>query len=95
MSPLLELVQVLLGGTCPSGTSQLGVACKPAEGALNPTVSVTGKDLKLYWFPVWAPEGHHSNAGKKDNGEKPEVPPQYFCRCCTKVSVETRVVNRV
>ncbi|KAK4816932.1 hypothetical protein QYF61_025428 [Mycteria americana] len=51
--PLLELVQVPLDGM-PSlrlvnRTSQLGVICKLAEGALNPTVCGADEDIKQYW----------------------------------------------
>ncbi|KAK4831204.1 hypothetical protein QYF61_016041 [Mycteria americana] len=51
--PLLQLVQVLLD-SMPSlrrlnRTTQLGVACKLAEGALDPTVYVTDEDIKQYW----------------------------------------------
>ncbi|KAK4830254.1 hypothetical protein QYF61_009321 [Mycteria americana] len=52
MGPLLQLVQVPLDGipslrrvTC---TTQLGVICKLAEGALNPTVYVI-EDTRQYW----------------------------------------------
>ncbi|KAK4832883.1 hypothetical protein QYF61_026433 [Mycteria americana] len=53
MGPLLKLVQVLLDGI-PSfwhvnRTTQLGVICKLAEDALNPTVYVTDEDIKQYW----------------------------------------------
>ncbi|KAK4826501.1 hypothetical protein QYF61_009574 [Mycteria americana] len=52
MGPLLELVQVPLDGI-PSlrhvnHTTQLGVVCKLAEGALNPTVHVIDEDIKQY-----------------------------------------------
>jgi len=50
MGPLLELVQVPLDGIlslrCVNCTTQLGVTCKLAEGAFNPTVYVTDKDIK-------------------------------------------------
>ncbi|KAK0679652.1 MA2A1 mannosidase, partial [Pygoscelis papua] len=50
--PLLELVQVPLDGI-PSlwhvnRSTQLGVNCKLAEGALNPTVYVIDEDIKQY-----------------------------------------------
>jgi len=50
--PLLELVQVPLDGI-PSlrhvnRTTQLGVTCKLAEGALEPAFYVTD-DIKQYW----------------------------------------------
>ncbi|KAK4825246.1 hypothetical protein QYF61_025645, partial [Mycteria americana] len=51
--PLFQLVQVPLDGI-PSlrrvnCTTQLGVACKLAEGALDPTVYVIDGDIKQYW----------------------------------------------
>ena len=51
MGPLLKLIQVLLDGI-PSlqhmnRTTQLGVVCKLAEGALDPTVYVD-EDIKQY-----------------------------------------------
>ncbi|KAK4830027.1 LOW QUALITY PROTEIN: hypothetical protein QYF61_008365 [Mycteria americana] len=51
--PLLDLVQVPPDGI-PSlkhvnRTTQLGVVCKLAEGALNPTVYVIDEDIKQYW----------------------------------------------
>ncbi|KAK4815356.1 hypothetical protein QYF61_001344 [Mycteria americana] len=52
MDPLLELVQVPLNGILSlrrvNRTTQLGVICKLAEGALNPTVSVIDEDIKQY-----------------------------------------------
>ncbi|KAK4829865.1 hypothetical protein QYF61_007257 [Mycteria americana] len=53
MGPLLKLVQVPLDGI-PSlrhvnCTTQLGVTCKLAEGALDPTVYVIDEDIKQYW----------------------------------------------
>lgn len=39
-------------------TTQLGVACKLSEFALNPTVCVVDKNIKL--VPVQGLEGHHS-----------------------------------
>ncbi|PKU47022.1 hypothetical protein llap_2675 [Limosa lapponica baueri] len=48
--PLLEIVQVPLAGIlslgCVSCTTQLGVICKLAEGALNPTVHVIDEDTE-------------------------------------------------
>ena len=45
MGPLLKLVQVPLDGIpslrCVNHTTQLGVICKFAEGALDPTASLT------------------------------------------------------
>ncbi|KAK4807078.1 hypothetical protein QYF61_018419 [Mycteria americana] len=50
MGPLLEIVQVPLDDIPSlsqiSCTTQLGVICKLAEGALNPTVYVTDEDIK-------------------------------------------------
>ncbi|KAK4827398.1 LOW QUALITY PROTEIN: hypothetical protein QYF61_017803 [Mycteria americana] len=51
--PLLQLVQVPLDGI-PSlrhvnCTTQLGVICKLAEGALDPIVNVTDEDIKQHW----------------------------------------------
>ncbi|KAK4811988.1 LOW QUALITY PROTEIN: hypothetical protein QYF61_022984 [Mycteria americana] len=51
--PLLKLVQVPLDGI-PSlryvnHTTQLGVVCKLAKGALDPTVYVIDEDTKQYW----------------------------------------------
>ncbi|KAK4830856.1 hypothetical protein QYF61_013785 [Mycteria americana] len=51
--PLLQLVQVPLDGI-PSlrhvnCTTQLGVTCKLAEGALSPTGYVIDEDIKQYW----------------------------------------------
>ncbi|KAK4830182.1 hypothetical protein QYF61_008973 [Mycteria americana] len=53
IGPLLQLVQVPLDGI-PSlrgvnHTTQLGVICKLAEGALNPTVHVIDEGVKQYW----------------------------------------------
>ncbi|KAK4822574.1 hypothetical protein QYF61_017160 [Mycteria americana] len=53
MGPLLKLVQVPLNGI-PSlrhvnHTTQLGVLCKFAEGALDPTVYVVDEDIKQCW----------------------------------------------
>ncbi|KAK4818032.1 hypothetical protein QYF61_004156 [Mycteria americana] len=51
--PLLELVQVPLDGILSlrrvNRTTQLGVVCKLAEGALDPTVCVIDEDIKQYW----------------------------------------------
>ena len=48
--PLLKLVQVPLNGIpslrCVNCTAQLGVICKLAESALNPTVYVMDEDIK-------------------------------------------------
>jgi len=50
MGPLLKLVQVPLDGIlslrCINCTTWLAVICKFAEGALNPTVYIVGKDIK-------------------------------------------------
>ncbi|KAK4824302.1 hypothetical protein QYF61_013047, partial [Mycteria americana] len=53
MGPLLKPVKVPLDGI-PSlkrinCTTQLGLICKLAEGALNPTVYVINKDIEQYW----------------------------------------------
>ena len=51
MGPLLELVQVPLDGILSlrhvNCTTQLGVVCSLAEGALNPTVYVIDEDIAL------------------------------------------------
>ncbi|KAK4818126.1 hypothetical protein QYF61_006213 [Mycteria americana] len=51
--PLLELVQVPLDGIlslrCVNHTTQLGVICKLAEGALNPAVYAIDEDIKQHW----------------------------------------------
>ncbi|KAK4823599.1 hypothetical protein QYF61_003799 [Mycteria americana] len=51
--PLLQLVQVPLDGILSlrhvNRTTQLGVICKLAEGALNPAVYVIDEDTKQYW----------------------------------------------
>ena len=51
MGPLLELIQVPLDGILSLGqadyTTQLGVICKLAEGALDP--AVIDEDIKQYW----------------------------------------------
>ena len=56
MGSLLELVQVILDMLdgipslrCVNRTTQLGVICKLAEGALDPTVYVIDEDIKQYW----------------------------------------------
>ena len=53
MDSLLKLVQVPLNGILSlrrvNHTTQLGVTCKLAEGALNPTVYVIDEDIKQYW----------------------------------------------
>ncbi|KAK4815585.1 hypothetical protein QYF61_004800 [Mycteria americana] len=53
MGLLLKLVQVPLSGIpslrCVNHTTQLGVICKFAEGALDPTVYGTDEDIKEYW----------------------------------------------
>ncbi|KAK4831400.1 hypothetical protein QYF61_017531 [Mycteria americana] len=50
MGPLLKLVQVPVDGIpslrCVNSTTQLGVICKLAEGALDPTVYVIDEDVK-------------------------------------------------
>ncbi|KAK4825592.1 hypothetical protein QYF61_000681 [Mycteria americana] len=61
MGPLLELVPVLLDGI-PSlrhvnRTTQLGVVCRLAEGAFDPTMSLMKILNRL--VPVQTPEGHH------------------------------------
>ncbi|KAK4823973.1 hypothetical protein QYF61_008592 [Mycteria americana] len=52
-SPLLQLVHVPLDGILSlrrvNRTTQLGVICKLAEGALDPTVYVIDEDIKQYW----------------------------------------------
>ncbi|KAK4806259.1 LOW QUALITY PROTEIN: hypothetical protein QYF61_013403 [Mycteria americana] len=51
--PLLQLVQVPLDDIpsfwCVNCTTQLGVICKLAEGALNPTVYVVDEDIGQHW----------------------------------------------
>ncbi|KAK4812855.1 LOW QUALITY PROTEIN: hypothetical protein QYF61_022581, partial [Mycteria americana] len=53
MGPLLKLVQVPLDGILSlrlvNCTTQLGVICKLAEGALDPAVYVSDEDIKQYW----------------------------------------------
>ncbi|KAK4816210.1 hypothetical protein QYF61_013448, partial [Mycteria americana] len=53
MGPLLELVQVPLDGIpllrCVNLTTQLGVICKLADSALDPTVYVIDEDTKQSW----------------------------------------------
>ena len=52
LGPLLKPVKVPLDSIsslwCVNGTPQFGVISKLAEGALDPTVSVTDEDLKEY-----------------------------------------------
>ncbi|KAK4827993.1 hypothetical protein QYF61_022695 [Mycteria americana] len=67
---LFELHEVHTGSLlqpCIKCTTQLGVICKPAEGALNPTVNVINKDIEQYqsqYRPLrnttsyWSPFGH-------------------------------------
>ena len=62
MGPLLKLVQVHLDGIlsfrCVNCTTQLGVICKLAEGALNTTMSLmkilnsTGPNTDLWGTPL-------------------------------------------
>ncbi|KAK4818966.1 LOW QUALITY PROTEIN: hypothetical protein QYF61_022633 [Mycteria americana] len=51
--PLLQLVQDPLDGIpslrCVNHTTQLGVVCKLAEGALDPTAYAVDEDIKQYW----------------------------------------------
>ncbi|PKU42935.1 hypothetical protein llap_6755 [Limosa lapponica baueri] len=51
--PLLQLVQVPLDAILSLGyvncTTQLGIICKLAEGALNPTVYAIDENIKQYW----------------------------------------------
>lgn len=68
MSLFLKLEQVLLGDTCPSDKSQLGVVCKFTEGALDSIFRVTGKGIKLYWSQ-YGPL-RDTNQEKKVNGKK-------------------------
>ncbi|GAB0180776.1 cAMP-dependent protein kinase inhibitor alpha [Grus japonensis] len=53
MGPPLKPVQVPLDGIpslrCVNCTTQLGVICKLAECALDPTVYVIDEDIKQYW----------------------------------------------
>ena len=53
MGSLLKPVQVPLDGIpypmCVISTTQLGVVCKLAESALDPTVCVAYKDVKQHW----------------------------------------------
>ena len=57
--PCLQLFQFLLDGIVSfqrvDCTTQLGVIGKLAEGALNPTVHVTDKDIRQYQFPSGMP----------------------------------------
>jgi len=69
--PPIQPVKVPLDGIpslqCVDGTTQLGVTSKLAEGALNPNVHVTNKDIKQCWSQYqplrnatchWSPLGH-------------------------------------
>jgi len=53
-SSLLQLVQVPLDGIpsfwCVDCSTQLGVICNLAEGALDPTVYVIDNNIKQHWF---------------------------------------------
>ncbi|PKU33886.1 neuropilin and tolloid-like protein 1 [Limosa lapponica baueri] len=53
MGPLLKLFQVPLSGILSlrfvNCTTQLGVTCKLAKGALDPTVYVIDEYIKQYW----------------------------------------------
>ncbi|KAK4820014.1 hypothetical protein QYF61_017393 [Mycteria americana] len=52
-SPLLQLVQVpqddILSFWCVNCTTQLGVICRIAEGALDLTVSITDENIEQHW----------------------------------------------
>ncbi|KAJ7414783.1 hypothetical protein BTVI_40233 [Pitangus sulphuratus] len=64
MGPLLKLIQVPLDGIlfcCVNCTAQLGVTCKLAESALDPTVYVIDIDIKEHESQDLCPEGHHSS----------------------------------
>ena len=54
MGSLLQPVKVPLDGILSlkyiKCTTQLGVICKFAKGALDPTVHVTDEDIKQYWY---------------------------------------------
>ena len=54
LDPLLKPVYVPLAGILSlwhvNHSLQLGIICKLAEGALNPTVDVTEEDVKEYEF---------------------------------------------
>ncbi|GAB0185610.1 mitochondrial enolase superfamily member 1 [Grus japonensis] len=70
MCPLLEPVQVppdsLLSLRHVKHTTQLGIVCKLAESALNPTVYVIGEDIKQYWSqygPLRDITCHRSSSG--------------------------------
>ena len=70
MGPLLELVHVPLDGILSlrhvNCTIQLGVVCKLAEGALDPTVCVIDEDIKQYWSqyrPLMDTTCHRSPSG--------------------------------
>lgn len=62
LGQLLWPAWVLLKSTpslwCVDRTPHLGVISSLAEGALNPTVSVTEEDIKEYW-PRLADTSHH------------------------------------
>ncbi|KAK4811014.1 hypothetical protein QYF61_015718 [Mycteria americana] len=73
MGPPLKPVKVPLDGIpslrCTNRTTQLGVICRLAEGALNPTVHVADKDVKQHrsqYQPLrnathhWSPLGHRA-----------------------------------
>ncbi|KAK4822863.1 hypothetical protein QYF61_020714 [Mycteria americana] len=76
--PLLELVQVPLDGIpslrCVNCATELGVICKLAEGALNPTVYVIDENKQMHlhaillFFPsltvVWISQQPRSNLPK-------------------------------
>ena len=53
MGPILNLVHFPLDGIpslrCVSRTTQLGVICKLAKGAVNLSVYVTDEGIKQYW----------------------------------------------
>ncbi|KAK4820325.1 hypothetical protein QYF61_023558 [Mycteria americana] len=68
--PLLQLVQVPLDGIPSfwrvSCTTQLGVICKLAEGALNPPVCVIDEDIEQHWSqygPLRDSTRHRSPSG--------------------------------
>ncbi|KAK4810558.1 hypothetical protein QYF61_004521 [Mycteria americana] len=82
--PLLKPVEVPLDGIpslqCVDHTTRLGVICKLAEGALNPTVHVANKDVKQHrsqYRPLrnathhWSPRPvHHLNVSLVVGGPK-------------------------
>ncbi|KAK4828650.1 hypothetical protein QYF61_000298 [Mycteria americana] len=63
MGPLLELIQVPLDGILSlrnvSHTTQFGVMCKLAEGALNSTVYVIDEGIKQWWSQYGPLREHH------------------------------------